>query len=66
MRNSNITTESDKITYCFPSKDGVPLGTFEVLDLSSIEEPLPLLVNAQNADVTDLIDVMPLLRLGLP
>ncbi len=43
------------------SKDGILLGTFEVLDLSPIEEPLPLPVagvNAQNADVTDLTDVM--------
>ncbi len=46
-------------------KDGVLLGTFEVLDLSSIEEPLPFPatgVNAQNADVTDLTDVMTNLR----
>ncbi len=41
------------------------LGIFEVLDLSSIEEPLPLPVsriNAQNTDVTDLTDVMAQLR----
>ncbi len=46
-------------------KDGVLLGTFEVLDLSSIEQPLPLPVagvNAQNADVTDFTDVMAHLR----
>ncbi len=42
-------------------KDGVLFGTCEVSDLSSTEEPLPLPVagvNAQNADVTDLTDVM--------
>ncbi len=46
-------------------KDSVLLSTFEVLDLSSTEEPLPLPVagvNAQNADVTDLTDVMAHLR----
>ncbi len=46
-------------------KDGVLLGTFEVLDQSSTEEPLPLPVagvNAQNADVTDLTDVTAHLR----
>ncbi len=45
-------------------KDGVLLGTFEVLDLPSTKEPLlPVAgVNAQNADVTDLTDVMAHLR----
>ncbi len=46
-------------------KDGVFLGTFDVLHLSSIEEPLHLpagAVKAQNADVTDLADVMAHLR----
>ncbi len=46
-------------------KDGALLGTFEVLDQSSTEEPLPLLVagvNAQNADVADLTEVMAHLR----
>ncbi len=46
-------------------KDGVLLATFEILNLSSTEEPLPLSVagvNAQNADVTDLTDVMAHLR----
>ncbi len=46
-------------------KGGVLHGTFEVLDLSSTEEPLPLLVagvNAQNADVTDLTDVIAHIR----
>ncbi len=39
------------------------LGTFEVFDLSSIEEPLPLPVaGTENADVTDLTDVMAHLR----
>ncbi len=42
-------------------KNGVLLGAYEVLDLSSLEEPLPLLVagvNVQDSDVTDLTDVM--------
>ncbi len=42
-------------------RDGVALGTYEVLDPSSIEEPLPLPVagvHAQTSDVTDLADVM--------
>ncbi len=42
-------------------KDGVFLGSFEFLDQSSTEEPLPLPlagVYAQNADVSDLTDVM--------
>ncbi len=42
-------------------KDGVTLGTYEVLDLSSIEESLPLPVagvNAQTSDVTDFADVI--------
>ncbi len=46
-------------------KDGVLFGTFEVLDLSFTEEPLPLHVagvNAQDADVTDLTEVMAHLR----
>ncbi len=47
---------------------GVLLGTFEVLVLSSIKEPLPLPldgVNAQNADMTDLTDVMAHLKLNV-
>ncbi len=46
-------------------KDGVLLGTFEVLDPSSTVEPLPLSVPgviAQNADVTDLTNVTAHLR----
>ncbi len=42
-------------------KDGVALGTYEVLDLSSIEESLPLPVAdvyAQTSDATDLADVI--------
>ncbi len=42
-------------------KDGVALGTYEVLDLSSIEELLPLPVvgvNAQTSDVTDFADII--------
>ncbi len=42
-------------------KDGVALGTYEVLDLSSTEESLPLHVagvNAQTSDVTDFADVI--------
>ncbi len=42
-------------------KDGVTLGTYEVIDLSSIEESLLLPVagvNAQTSDVTDFADVM--------
>lgn len=42
-------------------KYDVLLDTYEVLDLSSIEESLPLPeagVNAQNADVKDLTDIM--------
>ncbi len=41
-------------------KNGVTLGTYEVLALSSIEESLPLPVagiNAQTSDVTDCADV---------
>ncbi len=42
-------------------KDGVALGTYEVLDLSSIEEALPLPVagiNAQTSDVIDFADII--------
>ncbi len=45
-------------------KDGVTLGIYEVLDMSSIEESLPLPVagvNAQTSDVTDSADVIALL-----
>ncbi len=56
---------TNKIGSSVTLEDGVLLGTFEVLDLPSIEEPLPLPVagvNVQNADVTDLTDVMARLR----
>ncbi len=56
---------TDKTGFSITLKDGVLIGTFEVLDLSSIEEPLPLPVagiNTQNADVSDLTDVMAHLR----
>ena len=46
-------------------KNGVLLGTFETLDLSSIEESLPLPVagiNATSSDMTDLTDVVAQLR----
>ncbi len=42
-------------------KNGAVLGTYEVLDLSSIEESLPLPVggvNAQTSDVADFADVI--------
>ncbi len=56
---------TNKTGFSVTLKDGVLLFTFEVLDLSSTEETLPLPVagvNAQNADVTDLADVMAHLR----
>ncbi len=56
---------TNKTNFSITLKNGVLLATHEVLDLSSLEESLPLPVagvTAHDADVTDLADVMAQLK----